>query len=94
MNRQIVLVARPEGLPKPSDFRLIEQPVAEPAEGFLVFDFASRFHEGQQQMGRWIRDDKLKYQETIVDGLEHAVEAFIGLFHGENIGKQLVQVSV
>jgi hypothetical protein len=37
MNRQIVLVARPEGLPKPSDFRLVETPMPEPAEGqFLV----------------------------------------------------------
>jgi NADPH-dependent curcumin reductase CurA len=35
----------------------------------------------------------MKYGETIVDGLEHAPEAFIGLFRGENLGKQLVSVS-
>jgi NADPH-dependent curcumin reductase CurA len=35
----------------------------------------------------------VKYQETIVDGLEHAPEAFIGLFHGQNVGKQLVRVA-
>ena len=35
----------------------------------------------------------VKYQETIVDGLAYAPAAFIGLFHGENLGKQLVQVS-
>ena len=37
MNRQIVLAARPEGVPKPSDFQLVETPMPEPAEGqFLV----------------------------------------------------------
>jgi NADPH-dependent curcumin reductase CurA len=41
----------------------------------------------------WRKEGKVKYQETIVDGLEHATEAFIGLFHGANLGKQLVRVS-
>jgi NADPH-dependent curcumin reductase CurA len=62
-------------------------------EGFLVFAYAGRFPEGQQQMARWIKEGRLKYRETIVDGLEHAPEAFIGLFRGENIGKQLVRVA-
>lgn len=63
------------------------------AEGFLVFDFASRFPEGQRAMARWIEQGKIKYRETIVDGLESAPKAFIGLFQGENIGKQLVRVA-
>ena len=63
------------------------------AEGFLVFQFASRFREGQRQVAQWIKEGKVKYHETIVDGLERAPEAFIGLFHGENVGKQLVRVS-
>ncbi|MCY2994908.1 MAG: NADP-dependent oxidoreductase, partial [Planctomycetota bacterium] len=63
------------------------------AEGFLVFQFASRFHEGQRQMAQWIKEGKLKYQETVVDGLKYAPAAFIGLFHGDNLGKQLVRVS-
>lgn len=62
-------------------------------EGFLVFDFAERFPEGQQQMGEWIKAGKIKYRETIVDGLENAPKAFIGLFSGENTGKQLVRVA-
>ena len=57
------------------------------------FKFAGRFHEGQQQVGQWIKEGKVKYRESIVDGLENAPEAFIGLFHGENLGKQLVRVS-
>lgn len=63
------------------------------AEGFLVFDYASRFPEGQRQMARWIAEGKLKYRETITDGLENAPRAFIGLFQGENLGKQLVRVA-
>ena len=63
------------------------------AEGFLVFQFAKRFHEGQQQVAQWIKEGRVKYRESIVDGLEHAPEAFIGLFHGENLGKQLVRVA-
>jgi NADPH:quinone reductase len=63
------------------------------AEGFLVFQFADRFHEGQQQVAQWIKDGKVKYQESIVDGLENAPDAFIGLFHGQNAGKQLVRVA-
>jgi NADPH-dependent curcumin reductase CurA len=62
------------------------------AEGFLVFQFIHRFHEGQQQIGRWIKEGRIKYRESIVDGLENAPKAFIGLFRGENLGKQLVRV--
>ncbi len=62
-------------------------------EGFLVFDFAARFAEGQRAMAQWLREGKVKYRETIVDGLENAPKAFVGLFHGENVGKQLVRVA-
>jgi NADPH:quinone reductase len=63
------------------------------AEGFLVFQFAHRWREGQQQMAQWIKEGKIKYRETVVDGFENAPRSFIGLFHGENIGKQLVRVA-
>jgi NADPH:quinone reductase len=62
-------------------------------EGFMVFHYANRFAEGRQQMGQWLREGKIKYRESIVDGIENSPKAFIGLFHGENIGKQLVRVS-
>jgi len=63
------------------------------AEGFLVFDFAQRFGEAQGQLAAWLREGKIKYRETVVDGLENAPRAFIGLFGGENLGKQLVRVA-
>ena len=63
------------------------------AEGFLIFDFIHRYREAQEQIAEWLRQGKVKYRETIVDGLENAPKAFIGLFHGENLGKQLVRVA-
>jgi len=62
-------------------------------EGFLVFEFASRFGEAKPVMAQWIKEGKIKYHETFTDGLENTPKAFIGLFHGENLGKQVVRVS-
>ena len=39
-----------------------------------------------------MRDGRLRYRETVVDGIENAPKAFLGLFRGENIGKMLVKV--
>lgn len=61
-------------------------------QGFLVFDYLRRFGEAHVQIAEWLRRGKIKYRETIVDGLENAPAAFIGLFSGENLGKQLVRI--
>lgn len=63
------------------------------AEGFLVFQFAERYPEGLAQMAQWLKEGKLKYRETITEGIENAPRAFIGMLKGENIGKQLVKVA-
>ncbi|PWK14494.1 NADP-dependent oxidoreductase [Tumebacillus permanentifrigoris] len=63
------------------------------AKGFIVSDYAPRHKEAMLQLGQWVAEGKIKYAENIVDGLENSVEAFLGLFRGENIGKQLVKVS-
>jgi NADPH-dependent curcumin reductase CurA len=62
-------------------------------EGFLVHDYEKRFDEGLRDLKKWLKEGKLIHRETITDGLENAPRAFLGLFHGENIGKQLVKVS-
>ena len=62
-------------------------------EGFLVQDFSPRFGEATKQLGQWVASGAIDYRETVTDGLENAPEAFLGLFEGENIGKQLVKVS-
>jgi NADPH:quinone reductase len=62
-------------------------------EGFLIFDYADRYSEGQREIAQWLKAGRVQYRETIVDGLENAPKAFLGLFSGENLGKQLVRVS-
>lgn len=63
------------------------------AEGFLVFEYENRYEEARRRIARWIDEGRVKYRETFVDGLDKAPEAFIGLFHGDNIGKMVVRVS-
>jgi NADPH-dependent curcumin reductase CurA len=60
--------------------------------GFLIYDFAHRSNEGLIRLGQWYREGKLKFRETIAQGLEQAPNAFISMLNGENLGKQLVQV--
>ena len=61
-------------------------------EGFLVYDYSQRFEAATRQLGEWVQSGQLQYRETVTEGLENAPDAFIGLFDGENIGKQLVKV--
>ena len=61
-------------------------------EGFLVFNFAHKHERARQRMAEWIRSGQLKYREDIVEGLENAPRAFIGMMNGENFGKLLIHV--
>ena len=61
-------------------------------QGFIVSDHPERRDDFVRDVSGWIREDKLKWEETILEGIERAPEAFIGLFHGENLGKMLVKV--
>lgn len=61
-------------------------------QGFIVGDYVHRHEEGFKELATWIKDGSLTYRENIIEGLENAPQAFIGLFQGENIGKQLVKV--
>lgn len=62
-------------------------------QGFVVYDYADRNGEAIAQLGRWIRDGRLRYRETIVDDLENAPQAFIDLFSRQSFGKQLVRLA-
>ena len=62
-------------------------------QGFIATDYAARFAEAQTELSQWLRDGKLSYRETVVDGIEQAPEAFRGLFRGDNTGKLLVKVA-
>lgn len=61
-------------------------------EGFIVSDFSADFAEGREQLTQWLNEGKLKYAENIVEGFENTPNAFLGLFEGDNTGKQLVKI--
>ena len=60
--------------------------------GFIITDHYDRYGDFLAVMGPWVRDGQVRYRETIVDGIENAPRAFLGLLGGENVGKMLVQV--
>ena len=63
-------------------------------QGFIISeDYGSHFGEFRKQMTEWFEAGKVKYREDIVDGLENAPEAFMGLLQGKNFGKLAVRVS-
>ena len=62
-------------------------------EGFIVFNYAQRYGEGIQALGRWLAEGKLKAREDIVEGLENFPETFVKLFRGENFGRLVIKVA-
>jgi NADPH-dependent curcumin reductase CurA len=60
--------------------------------GFIVSDHGHRLPDMIADVGGWLRDGKLSHAETVVDGLDHAPEAFIDLLRGANTGKMLVRL--
>jgi NADPH-dependent curcumin reductase CurA len=61
--------------------------------GFVVYEFNHLKAQFRQDMAAWIAAGQLKHRETIVDGIENAAGALIGLFKGDNVGKMLVRLS-
>jgi NADPH-dependent curcumin reductase CurA len=61
-------------------------------EGFIISDHFDRFADFLTEVGPWVRDGKLQYRETVLDGIENVPAAFAGLFRGDNTGKMLVRV--
>ena len=61
--------------------------------GYIVTDHYDLFDEYVTQAAGWLRDGSLRSEETVVHGIEHAVDAFIGLLRGANTGKMLVRLA-
>lgn len=61
--------------------------------GMIVRDWMHQAGEFEREVGEYLRSGKLRARETVIDGIENAAEAFIGLFRGENIGKMVVRLN-
>ena len=63
-------------------------------QGFIIFDdYGHRYPEFAKDMSQWLGAGKIKVREDVVDGLENAPQAFIGLLEGKNFGKLIVRVA-
>jgi NADPH-dependent curcumin reductase CurA len=62
-------------------------------QGMIVFDWVERYPEANQALLELVVSGKLKYRESVVQGLENAPKGLIGLFKGDNFGKQLVKLA-
>jgi NADPH-dependent curcumin reductase CurA len=60
--------------------------------GFIISDHFDRLPDFLRDMGAWLAEGKIKDDETVVEGIENAPAAFMGLLRGENRGKMLVKV--
>lgn len=61
--------------------------------GFRGSSFLDLMEPMQRQVGEWLREGRLVYEETVVDGLEHAPEALVRVLSGDTIGKTLVRIA-
>ena len=61
-------------------------------QGFIVSHYEEARHDFVRDVSSWIRQGKVEYDETVLDGIERAAEAFQGLFTGSNKGKMLVKL--
>ena len=62
-------------------------------EGFVIFDYADRYHEGVSQLSEWILEGRLHYREEIKHGIEEAPDSIAALYRGDNLGKRLIKLA-
>jgi NADPH-dependent curcumin reductase CurA len=62
-------------------------------QGFIIFDYASKYPEAMQKLSEWLAQGKLNYAETVREGFENIPQAFIDLFDGKNKGKMVVKIN-
>ena len=62
-------------------------------QGMIVFDWKDRYGEGMKALGAALAEGRIKYRESVLDGLASAPRGLIGLLKGENLGKQLVKLA-
>ena len=83
-----------EGKPRPGPsnlFNIITKRLT--MKGFIVRDWLDRQAEFEREVGGYIKAGSVKHKETVAKGIDKAVEAFIGLFQGQNTGKMVVELA-
>jgi NADPH-dependent curcumin reductase len=78
-------------MPGPDMFSVLRKRLT--LRGFIVTDFAAKEADFVREASAWVRSGRLKYREDVIDGLENAPAAFLGLLQGKNFGKLLVRIS-
>ena len=63
-------------------------------KGFIVGNYVEHFAAFSADMGAWLASGEVVFDETVVDGIDHAVDAFLGLMRGENTGKMVVRTNI
>jgi NADPH-dependent curcumin reductase CurA len=83
-----------EGKPRPGPsnlFNVITKRLT--MKGFIVSDWLDHRAEFEKEVGGYVKAGKVKHKETVVKGIDQAVDAFIGLFQGQNVGKMVVELA-
>jgi NADPH-dependent curcumin reductase CurA len=62
-------------------------------QGFTLGGYLQHAPAFREQMTGWFADGKIAYDETVVDGIDHAVDAFLGMMRGANTGKMVVRTA-
>ena len=78
-------------MPGPDMFSVLRKRLT--LRGFIVWDFAALQADFLREAGEWVRAGRLRYREDIVEGLDNAPAAFLGLLQGKNFGKLIVRVA-
>jgi len=81
----------PAPRPGPSLWWVLRKRLA--VSGFIVSDHPGRSEDFLRDMSAWVREGRVRYREDVIEGLERAPEAFIGLLEGRNFGKLIVRVA-
>ncbi len=71
-------------------FQIVKKRLA--IQGFIQTDRRDRAPAFREEVGPWVEQGRIRFSETVVEGVDHAVEAFQGLLRGENTGKMVVKV--